>query len=61
MAQKNGKIKKVNVSPKIKKNIIYKLNFAKKGTEIRNWKFEKFGVYILRFKNREEMMYKLNL
>ena len=53
MAHKNGKIDYVFISSKID-NIIYELNFAK-GSLIKNWKFEKFGVFVLKFESEIEM------
>ena len=46
---------------KNKSNIIYELNFAKKGSLITNWKFEKFGVFVLKFESEIEMKNKLKL
>ena len=59
MAHKNGKIDYVFISSKIKDNIIYELNFAKKGSLIKNWKFEKFGVFVLKFRSEVEMKNKI--
>ena len=59
MAHKNGKIDYVFISPKIKDNVIYELSFAKKGSLITNWKFEKFGVFVLKFKSETEMKNKI--
>ena len=61
MAHKNGRIKNVFISSKIKGNIVYKLNFAKKGSLIKNWKFEKFGVFVLKFESEIEMKNKIKL
>ena len=61
MAHRNGKIDYVFISSKIKSNIIYELNFARKGSLITNWKFEKFGVFVLKFESEIEMKNKIKL
>lgn len=56
MADRNGIIKSVEISPKIQKNIYKKFLWWKKGDKIENFMVDKLGILFLKFNSREEML-----
>jgi hypothetical protein len=55
MAPKNGWLQKIQISNKIKKNIVEEHYLVKIGEKIDNYMDKRIGIFFLKFKTQEEL------
>jgi HEPN domain-containing protein len=58
MADKNGILENIEIDPEIKENIFDELVWWQKGDVVSDYTQQKFGIYMLKYNSKEEMLNK---